>query len=155
VSIDYLDFTDMQIRTLSAAVLRQIPTSVFKDKKAVILSHNSVSQRPKRRRQKMFLMKSSRNGRQTSAGPSKLRIGFQKSPRYARKRPYRTVRLKCLVAAARKFHVSMPTLLSTATKASAADVRHVIVHIQKTVFEKLKVLLEPEVIFVGSLRTAV
>jgi UDP-N-acetylmuramate dehydrogenase len=34
-------------------------------------------------------------------------------------------------------------------KASAADVRHVIVHIQKTVFEKLKVLLEPEVIFVG------
>jgi len=93
VSIDYLDFTDMQIRTLSAAGLEAgYRTSVLRIKKPSFYRHNSGFPKTQAARQKMFLMKSSRNGRQNIRWTFQLRIGFQKSPRYARKRPYRTVR---------------------------------------------------------------
>ena len=151
VSIDYLDFTDMQISTLSAAGLEAgYRTSVFKDKKAVILSAQfRFPKDPSGEAKNVFNEIISKRKAKHPLDLPNCGSVFKNLPGMPASVLIEQCGLKGFSCGGAEVSRKHANFIVNRDKASAADVRHVIVHIQKTVFEKLKVLLEPEVIFVG------
>jgi UDP-N-acetylmuramate dehydrogenase len=150
-SIDFLDVSDMRIRTISAADIEAgYRTTIFKNKKACVLSaqfrfledpagtaKNVFDEIILKRKEKHPLDLPNcgsvfKNIPGTSAGTLIEKCGLKG--------------FRCGGAEVSSKHANFIVNMNRAT---AADVRYVIVHIQKTVFEKLGILLEPEVVFVG------
>jgi UDP-N-acetylmuramate dehydrogenase len=151
MSIDYLDCADMQIRALPAAGLEAgYRTTVFKSKKTCILSAQfRFNADPSGEATNVF---SEVISKRTAKHPLDLpNCGsvFKNIPGTPASVLIEQCGLKGFQYGGAEVSRKHANFIVNRDKASAADVRHVIVHVQKTVFEKLGILLDPEVVFVG------
>jgi UDP-N-acetylenolpyruvoylglucosamine reductase len=151
VSIDYLDFADMKIRTVPASGLEAgYRTTVFKGKKACILSAQfRFSADPSGEAKNIFNETISKRTAKHPLDLPNCGSVFKNIPGTPASVLIEQCGLKGFRCGGAEVSRKHANFIVNQDRATAADVRHVIVHIQKTVFEKLKILLEPEVIFVG------
>lgn len=151
VSIDYLDFSDMQIRSTPASGLGAgYRTTVFKDKKAFIVSAKfRFSADPHGEAGKVFDDVISKRKAKHPLDLPNCGSVFKNTPGTPAGVLIERCGLKGFQYGGAEVSRKHANFIVNRERATAADVRHVIVHIQKTVFEKLGVLLEPEVVFVG------
>jgi UDP-N-acetylmuramate dehydrogenase len=151
VSIDYLDFGDMSVRSIPAAQLEAgYRTTVFKNKKAFILSALfGFSRDSAGEAQKVFNQTIARRKEKHPLDLPNCGSVFKNRPGTPASVLIEECGLKGLRFGGAEVSVKHANFIVNRDHASADDVRHIIVHIQKTVFEKRALLLDPEVIFVG------
>ncbi|MGB7567422.1 MAG: UDP-N-acetylmuramate dehydrogenase [Chitinivibrionales bacterium] len=151
VSIDYLDFTDMNIHTVPAADLEAgYRTTIFKSKKACILSGQfRFSPDPGGEAKNVFDEIVSRRKSKHPLDLPNCGSVFRNIPGTPASVLIEQCGLKGFQFGGAEVSLKHANFIVNRDRATAEDVRHVIVHIQKTVFEKRGVLLEPEVVFVG------
>jgi UDP-N-acetylmuramate dehydrogenase len=151
VSIDYLDFTDMRVHTIPAAGLEAgYRTTVFKAKKACIVSAQfRFHVDPSGEATNVFNEVISKRKEKHPLELPNCGSVFKNIPGTPASILIERSGLKGFQYGGAEVSRKHANFIVNRGRATAADVRHVIVHIQKTVFEKLKILLDPEVIFVG------
>ena len=151
VSIDYLDFADMHIHTVPASGLEAgYRTTVFKSKKACILSAQfRFSADPRGEATNVFNEIISKRTAKHPLDLPNCGSVFKNIPGTPASVLIDRCGLKGYNFGGAEVSRKHANFIVNRDKASAADVRHVIVHIQKTVFEKLGILLDPEVVFIG------
>jgi UDP-N-acetylmuramate dehydrogenase len=151
VSIDYLDVSDMRIRAIPAAGLEAgYRTTVFKSKNACILSARfRFFADPRGEAMEVFNDVIAKRAAKHPLDLPNCGSVFKNIPGTPASVLIERCGLKGYTFGGAEVSSKHANFIVNRGNASAADVRHVIVHIQKTVFETCNVLLDPEVIFVG------